>query len=90
MREWERRIRHRIAEAAEVRRFVEAQARKIEAEASLRRSETEQVTVETQVNELNRKNTATDNFLMAVARNRTEQRRINRQHVASILGKDTK
>lgn len=88
MREWERRARLRIEESAEIRRFVEAQARKTEAESSLRRSETNQLTVETEVKELERRNNAVDNFRMEVARQRVDRVEANTKHVRAVLGKE--
>lgn len=88
MREWERRARLRLQESTEIRRFVEAQARKTEAEASLRRSEISKLTVETEVKELERRNNAVDNFHMEVARQRLEREESNKKHVRAVLGKE--
>jgi septal ring factor EnvC (AmiA/AmiB activator) len=88
MRDWERRVRLRTEESAEIRRFVEAQARKTEAESSLRRSETNQLTVEAEVKELERRNNAVDNFRMEVARQRVDRVEANIKHVRAVLGKE--
>lgn len=88
MKEWERRVRLRITETAEVRRFVEAQARKAEAEVSLQRATTNHLSIETQVKELDRRNNAMDNFHMEVAHQRLERVEANAKHVKEILGKE--
>ncbi|MFJ2619298.1 hypothetical protein [Glutamicibacter sp. NPDC087344] len=86
MKVWERKIRLRIEESAEIRRFLEAQARKTEAESSLCGVEARKLIVETAIKEIERRNNALDNFYMEVARQRADQVETNKKHIAAILG----